>query len=192
MAVLKPRKESKAEKRKARGRLRPGLAELRVRDLNKLLQHRHGYRLPDTDAGRAFAVVMVQHLARLQGFDVFQRIPSWCELYAPFLELGEVSALLNEAVNAPKYWKAIALGWHLRISTHERRLCRITTIQAFDRDIIIEGREKKTRRTAARQALRRKAGVKTRDQYLEDVKSAQPWRALGISRRTYFRRKAKD
>jgi hypothetical protein len=191
MAFLKARPESRSEKRKARGRLRPGLAELRVRDLNKLLQHRHGYRLPDTEPGRVFAIVMVQHLARLQGFDVFQRIPSWCELYAPFFDLGEVSALLNEAVNAPKYWKAAALGWHLRVSTFERQLCRITTIQAFDRDIIEEGREKKTRRTAAQIKRRREKGIKTREEYLANAKNPKPWVLLGVSRATYFRRKGK-
>lgn len=170
---------------------RPGMAEMRVRDLGRVLQARFGYVLPDNPAGRAFAVVMVQHLVRLQGVEEFDRVPSWCGLYAPWLTRGEIAKHVSDALNAPKYWKALSLGWHLKLSTAERRAWRITTIAAFDMSDSDKRSHKKCLARERMARLRARKGKKDRAAYLSEAKGGRPWLALGISRRTYFRRKHK-
>jgi hypothetical protein len=88
-----------------------------------------------------------------------------------------------------RYYSARSLGRALGVTEREREEYGLRTIECSS--ISREERERRNRdKHAARmRAKRRKAGVRSRQQYLSEVKSRQPWRALGVSKATYYRRR---
>jgi hypothetical protein len=165
------------------GKPRPRLplAVVRARDLEALLIHRYrDLTLPDDDAGRADARVMVHHLPVCL-------VRIWLEAWTPWMDEDEIELLASEVEADRRYWKAAELGQAMRLTAAERAALKITTIQAIDPEETL--RIKRDRKRQAEAARRRRLGAKPRDQYLADATASRPWEAQGISRRTWFRRR---
>jgi hypothetical protein len=182
---------STRQKGKRRRRSPMQLVGLRLHDLAKIFRARYGDVLPNDDAGRDDLLVAVHHLASLA--HPRGHITSWLNLWAPWLTLAEHKAIIGEAIANPQKWKADALAWRMRLTKEDRRMLGITTIGAID--------ENKAARTKRRRALdrqrkenaRRAKGVKPRKAYEgQSTSKAQPWKAEGISRASWYRRKADE
>lgn len=166
------------------------LASLRLGDLSRVFRSRYGgVRLPDDDAGRDDIRLAVDHLASLP--HPAKAIVRWLETWAPWLTLAEHRQIIADGIANHRNWKADALAWRLRLTREERRMLGITTIGAID-----EGKAARTKRRRdmdrARKAAQRKAaGAVPRGQYEGgSIANARPWEAEGISRRTWYRRRA--
>lgn len=161
------------------------ITELRVKDIRRLAAHRCSFS-NDTDAGAAMVEILAQHLALLPG-DPRKRIAQLIDHEARWYGIERFDDLLDRIKEGPKWWKAAALGWHLRLTEHERTICKIVTIEAAgvsaEQRAEINREKRKQRAAAARQAK----GAKPRAEWLAEH-SAKPWIAEGISRRTWKRR----
>lgn len=175
-------------KRRRRGGAHVSLAALRVRDLTNLLWSRYGRSLPDDDAGRDDARIMVHHLGALTG-DPRKRINGWLRQAAPWMSLVDAETLLIEAITKPQHWRADKLAWRMRLTDAERTALRITTIGAIDLSKAERTKRRKERHRLLARARRQAKGAKSRAAYLASASLGKPWVALGISRSTWRRRK---
>jgi hypothetical protein len=100
---------------------------------------------------------------------------------------AEASEIAAQAATYPKRIKADALGAWLGITYRQRTILRITTIGACDvkKRARKELRKRKDRRYQARK--RREHGARP---HAESLSQTAPWGAMGISRRTWERRRA--
>jgi hypothetical protein len=176
--------------RARRRQSRPSIASLRVAELARLFKARYGNVLPDDDAGRDDAAIMVHHLAALTG-DPRPRVMGFIELRCPWMPIAEAKALLVETIAKPRRWRADKLAWRLRLTSADRATLKITTIGAVDKPKSERWHERQERTRAVKEGRRRAAGARKREEYeAASLARAQPWKALGISRRTWYRRQA--
>jgi hypothetical protein len=170
---------------------RPSIASLRVAELSRLFSRRYGEVLPDDDAGRDDAQIMAHHLAMLTG-DPRKRVMGFIELRCPWMPIAEAKALLLQTIDKPRRWRADKLAWRLRLTHADRTTLRITTIGSIDKAKSQRWHERQERTRLAKLERRRASGAKPRAEYLATVRSGQPWKALGISRATWFRRRKRE
>jgi hypothetical protein len=180
----------KGKQRQGRQR-RPSIASLRVSELSRLFSARYGEVLPDDDAGRDDAVLMVHHLGQLTG-DPRPRIMGFIELRCPWMPIAEAKALLLEVIDKPRRWRADKLAWRLRLTHADRATLKITTIGSVDKPKSSRWRERQDRARLAKERKRRASGARPRAEYLAAVTQPKPWKALGISRATWYRRRADE
>jgi hypothetical protein len=164
------------------------MAALRVAELNRLFAARYGSTLPNDDAGRDEALLMAYHIVGRAG-DPRQRIAAWLELRVPWMSTAEAAELITKVLAKPLRWRADTLAARLNLMDSERHRLRIRTIGAVD----VMKAQRKARRLERdrlrKQQRRRNAGAKPRRCYLAAAASRiRPWAALGISRRTWYRR----
>jgi hypothetical protein len=175
--------------RRHRGQSRTGgsLNGLRRRDLETVFRNRYGTQLPDDDAGRDDALLMLYHFAHLSSAQ--QRMQRWLGIWAPWFEQMEAQTLIDRALAKPKHYRADTLAKELNLNAAKRREWQITTIGATDKpkkQRAAEGREKSRRRKLAQ---RRAQGARPRADYLaSSISCAKPWEQGGISRATWYRR----
>jgi hypothetical protein len=167
---------------------RVNITSLRINELNRLFTARYGHTLPDDDAGRDDIVVMVHHLVRCPG-EAGPRIRNWIELRAPWMTSDMAAEIIRFVMSNPIKWRADTLAQRLRLTEAERRQLGVRTIGAID---MTKEERKKARRLRQRQrhlARRRAQGVRPRAEYeANSISRSKPWLALGISRRTWYRR----
>lgn len=176
-------------KHKAPRRTPMQLVALRLHDLAKIFRHRYGVVLPDDDAGRDDLVVAVNHLASLAR--PRRHIANWIELWAPWLTAGE-REMVGAALANPQHWKADALAWRLRLTKEERRMLGITTIGAIDENKAARAKRRRQTERERKARVRRAKGARPRKDYeAQSTAAAMPWVTEGISRRTWYRRRAK-
>jgi hypothetical protein len=102
----------------------------------------------------------------------------------------QAEQIINEADTVPKCRKADALGRYLRLTDKMRTTLGITTIGSFDLSKRQRALRKRERSRARKEMKRRAAGQKSRVEFLATAKSQrQPWKAKGISRRTWYRQR---
>jgi hypothetical protein len=102
----------------------------------------------------------------------------------------QAEQIIEEADTIPKCRKADALGRWLRLSDAMRTALKICTIGSFDVSSRQRALRRKERNRARKEMKRRAAGKKTRVEFLADaISRTQPWRAEGISRRTWYRQR---
>ena len=168
---------------------RVSITSLRINELNRLFTARYGHTLPDDDAGRDDIIVMAHHLARCPG-EVGRRIRNWIELHAPWMTSDMAAEIIRFVISNPIKWRADTLAHRVRLTETERRRLGIRTIGAID---MTKDERKKARRLRQRQrdlARRRTQGVRPRAEYeANSISRCKPWLALGISRRTWYRRR---
>ncbi len=177
--------------RQRRRQPRPSIASLRVAELSRLFSARYGEILPDDDAGRDDAAIMAQHLAHLTG-DPRKRVLGFLELRCPWMPIAEAKALLLETINKPRRWRADKLAWRMRLTHADRATLKITTIGSVDKPKSERWHERQERAKQVKEQRRREQGAKRRADYLAAVSHGRPWKALGISRATWFRRRARE
>lgn len=181
-------KEVERRYKRKRGRSKPQMASLRVRDLNRLFSARYGHTLPDDDAGRDDAQVMAHHLVSLSG-NPAERVTNWLELRCPWFTIGATKALVAEVLTHPVRWRADNLAWRMRLTAADRATLRITTIGAIDASKDDRAATRRERARERRQRKRRAKGVKPREQYeAQAISRAKPWIEAGMSRATWYRK----
>lgn len=161
------------------------MARLRLAEMERTFEHRYGRTLPDHDAGRDDLPLAMHHIAGT-GIDVMHRCVAWAKLWAPWMPPDAARALAEKVIANPLRFKAATLGWRLGLTEAERTLLEIRTIRAIDAtETPIE-----RKRRLDRERNRRKR-AEARAAKPEPVSRAKPWEAAGVSRRTWYRRKAK-
>lgn len=170
-------------RRRRRKASRPSLATLRTTELNRLFYTRYGAQLPDDDAGRDDVLIMVNHLIVLA--DGKLRVRDWCRKSAPWMPASEIESLIAKTITRPRRWKADSLGRLLNLTEVERSRLSIRTIGAVDCTKHQRAAKRRERDRQSKWLKRRAAGAKLQAQ---SINRKRPWKALGISRATYFRR----
>jgi hypothetical protein len=169
---------------------RPTVAMIRVRELDALFASRYGDTLPDDDAGRDDLAIMAHHLAGLPG-SIDANVTQWVQRRAPWLPVGDLAGLLLEVTTNPTRWKADRLAWRLRLTDRERSALGITTIGAVNLSKAARTARRRALKNAAREAARRAQGAIARADYeAASIARRRPWEAIGISRRTWYRRRS--
>jgi hypothetical protein len=165
----------------------------RFRELEMVLAFNHrGTVLSDDDAGRDDLHVVACHLLRMSRKSPITSIRAWAEQRTAWCSQQELELIMQRAAADSRRWTADELAEELGLTFEVRMALGITTIGAIDYD-----KAKRTGRRAANsrkrsEGRRRRQGAKPRAEY-EAWSEAQnkPWRALGISESTYYRRKRK-
>lgn len=173
----------------------------RLREIERIVNYRAGL-VEDTDdadiildqVACCLAHMMWKRGMRPQWADVLDRLNLWCERWAPEVSIVLRRNVAREVVRQPRLDQADECAARLRLSYAERTRLRITTIGAYDvdkRERLRRRKERKRTRDRERAARKRAAGSgMLRDEYLSKSLSAtQPWKAMGISRRTWERRR---
>jgi hypothetical protein len=168
------------------------MSTLRVAELNRLFTDRYrGMLLPDDDSGRADVRLMVHHISRRHASPA-THIGAWLADRAPWFAGEERDNLVDVAIERPLRWKADTLGQLLRLTTEERSRLRIRTIGPIDSTSTERADARRKAGIDRKRALRRTAGIGPRAQPDGlSINAQQPWKAEGICRRTWFRRRAK-
>jgi hypothetical protein len=172
------------------------LRRLRLGDLKRLLWSRYGQILPDDDAGRADLELLLDVVSFVP--NARYRLKNITETWAPWMDSAAAYELVEAVLRKPDHLrklKADQLGEKLNLTYEERRALGVRTIAPADlspdefADRRRDARRAKDR--ASKERSRRKAGTKSRLTYLAtSLARLKPWAALGISRRTWERRRA--
>jgi hypothetical protein len=167
------------------------IAAKRVAELTRLFHSRYGPHLPDDDSGMDDAFVMANHLALRP--DAHRRIPLWLELNAPWMTKDEIQSLTAKAISKPCRWRADTLAVQLNLMEAERRRLGITTIGAVDLDKAARTARRGEQKRMRKERSRRANGAVSRAEYeAKSLSRTKPWEALGMSRRTWYRRHGKS
>lgn len=157
-----------------------GLLDLRVREIERLIEHRFGALRVDTDDAELIAEAVAAHLEA-------NAAALWIKRVCP-----QVDPSSSIATADGQFWTAERLGDALCLTMAERTALRIRTMQAADISaadaaaIIAEGRRERDRLRKA--AARRAAGKPTRTEYLAASASEQA-RQSQVHRTTLWRRR---
>jgi hypothetical protein len=170
--------------RRQRGRY-PLIVVFRLRDLENLFAHRYGATLPDDDAGRDDLYVAASHICRMGSPEV--HIRAWAALWCPWCEDGELTRLIADVARKRQCWSADALAKRIGLDDATRTLLGIKSIGANDVTKAKRAKRAKRKDAAYQKALRVRAGAKP---HAGSTEQKAPWLALGVSRRTYYRKQA--
>lgn len=164
------------------------IALIRLREIERLLQRRHGCALlPDDDDGRDSLELVAHHIAHLHG-EVEAHIVAWAANWCPWLPQDEAEAVAQRVAAQPLKFKAATLAWRLRLTEIERAELSITTIRPYgvsDADMA-ERRRRRDRQYQARRRALQRAGRP------EPISRTRPWEAAGTSRATWYRQRASE
>jgi hypothetical protein len=163
------------------------IAIFRRAEIDRLFADRYGPILPDDDAGRADLLIMLHHFATGPGHSAERLAKKWAAARAPWLPEWELEPLLKEAMANPRRWRADELGKELGLTATTRQFLRIRTIGACDMSKRDRQRLRKERKRFKEAERRRAKGMTSRSVSLSRL---EPWKAEGISRRTWYRRQA--
>ncbi|UVO38097.1 hypothetical protein KUL72_06890 [Bradyrhizobium arachidis] len=159
------------------------LPRLRVAELQRIfVTYYGGRRLPDDDAGRADLRLMADHLAQIDP----RLIRTWAAQWMPTFAGPELDMLIAR-VGIGRRWKADALARELRLDDSTRTRLKIRTIGAVDCSKSKRMTRRRRKRIAADRARRAKAGARP---HTQSAAATQPWIDEGVSRSTYYRRRA--
>ena len=171
------------------------IRRIRLGDIKKLLRSRYGPTLPDDDAGLADLELILDCVSF--GLNARFRMKNIIEVWAPWMDTAASHALVEAVLRKPDYLRKITapeLGNRLNLTWKEREKLTIRTIAPADltQDEFDEKRreQRKARARARQSRKRRKTGVKSRTTYrTASLAHMRPWKKLGISRRTWYRRR---
>lgn len=169
------------------------LALLRLREIERLIGSRHGHVVPDP-TGTDDEELCVAYIRAVAMSASAQPLSDWCQRWAPWVSVQLIVEVELEAAGRKRMLRADAAAALLRLTMEERKKLGIKTIGACD--ISKAEREKVSadqKRAADRERIalkRRASGVKSRASDREQsLEKTQPWKAEGISRATWYRRR---
>lgn len=163
--------------------------KVRLRELERIFAFRWGATLPDDDAGRDDLLIIAHHIVRIWG-DPDAHVRPWAAIWAPWIGEAECAALIERVSQKPLRWSADKLAWRLGLTSAERDGLRITTIGAIDMNRDQRAKRRKERKRAKAAARRRAGGNASRHDYEgNSLTHSKPWEALGMSRRTWYRKR---
>lgn len=173
-------------------RSKPSLPSIRVAELDRLFTNRWGKVLPPDDAGRDDAEIMAHHLASISPRKATDLIIGWLTYRCPWMGEKEAADLIEVTLRFPARWTAAELGGRLNLNDCDRRRLRITTIRSTGTTTRQLKANRRARQAEAKCIQRRAQGSVPRNQYERwSLSQIQPWKAMGISRRTWERRRKK-
>jgi hypothetical protein len=207
MATLSRRRtqaEPHTSQRPARRRRSYDRSAHRLREIERIIADRYG-QVADTDdadlilsqvASCLFVMLWKRNHAKPTYDEILDRLRFWCERWAPDVSLTLISQSAKDANHRRRIDSADDCARALRLSYADRtRLC-ITTIGAYDvnrrqrKQLARDRKRARDREQAAKKRAER--GALPRAQYCKASLSAtRPWQDLGISRRTWERRRRK-
>jgi hypothetical protein len=167
-----------ARRRRKRGSPKKNV---RIRELERVFADRYGAVLPDDDSGLDDIFTMAHHLAHLDAPD--RRISAWVRRWAPWHGDDKTAALIEAVLRKPLKWTADRLAQRLGLDYATRTRLAITTIGAVDCKKAKRVKLRRKRDAARQKARRAKAGAAP---HAMSAARTEPWKALGISRRTYY------
>lgn len=164
-------------------------ATLRCRELERIFRDRYGPVLPDDDAGRGDAEIMLQHIARKQAGDRQWLMEDYLDRSAPWLKGKERASLIRRVFRRPISYRADTLAAMIGLTYARRQRLGVTTIGAID--MSFEQRQKLNQANDRdyQRDKRRATGAKPRAEYeKQSISRSAPWKAEGISRASWYRR----
>ncbi|OWV88424.1 hypothetical protein ATY75_19825 [Rhizobium sp. N122] len=183
----------KAVQRRARGG-RWNHFHGRMREIEKLIRHRHGDIVPEADDALIY-VEVIASLALVEfGQDFVDVVLGWAARWLPWAGKADLEEIIYERTKVRfSALSADALGHALNVSYAERCALDIRTIGAFDvpkgKRAKLQKEKRRQRDRSRKEEQRRAAGALPRADYLaHSFSQARPWEAFGISRRTWERR----
>jgi hypothetical protein len=162
----------------------------RLGHVRRLLRHRYGPVLPDDDAGYEDLRILLHVKANAcKPENRVRMLLNEIETSAPRMSSVKARGIAEEIAAKPLKVTSDWLGKQLNVDADTRDRLRIWQIGAVDLDAA--GR-KERRRQRDRERKRAQRGRQPRADWLEEhsVSRTKPWEAMGISRRTYYRRLA--
>jgi hypothetical protein len=171
------------------------MARKRLREIESIIRHRHGF-VPDTDDAEQYVYLAAQHLYEQAGDKLHESLTLWCDRWTPHFPPVEIERIARRVIADPRRFKADTLGKLLALTDEERTNLKITTIGAKDlskaRRATRRATKKRERDRKTAEARRRARGAIPREQYLASALTAtRPWEADNVKRRTWERRRAK-
>jgi hypothetical protein len=174
----------------------------RLREIERIIKDRHG-KVPDTDDADIYLVPIARCYRRilhdrgkLVSVDhLMQRFGFWLKTWAPHVTDGQAADIVRSALAKPPRLDADdRLGASLRLSYADRHRLNIRTIGSYNVDRKSRrklAKDRRRERDRQRAAAKRKAnGMKPRTEYeARSLSKTKPWEQLGISRRTWERRR---
>ncbi|MBY5457418.1 hypothetical protein HFO89_13745 [Rhizobium leguminosarum] len=165
----------------------------RMREIEKLIRHRHGDIVPEADDALIY-VEVIAGLALVEFKEEFVDVVLGWAARWPWAGKAQIEEVIYERTKLRfSDLSADALGHALHLSYAERSALNIRTIGAFDvpkrKRAKLQKEKRRQRDRARKEEQRRAAGALSRADYLANSFSqARPWEAFGISRRTWERR----
>ncbi len=163
---------------------------LRHGALVKLFRHRWGPTLPDDSSGREdlFELLCVVSVA-LSATE--KKMANTIETMAPWMQPEEAQMLVEHVQQLTIYERMPnnrELGKRMRLTSAEREALKLWPIRPVDLTEEQFAEQASKRERARRAAKRRQDGVKTRAEYLAELKAKpKPWEASGLSRWQWYR-----
>jgi hypothetical protein len=163
---------------------------LRLNDLEAVYRHRHGKVYPDTPDGRKAIDVIAGYTAMRSDAPV-KSFVAFARARVPWLVPEDATRIVEGVIDTPlcEPHRKRELGRIIGLTEAERSMLGIRTIEAID----VTPRQRKAinreRDAARKRAARRRAGATSHG---ESLARKEPWKAAGVSRRTWFRRRGTD
>ncbi|PDT03544.1 hypothetical protein CO666_13250 [Rhizobium chutanense] len=166
----------------------------RMREIERLIRHRHGAIVPEADDALIY-VEVIAGLALVEFRQEFAEVVlGWSARWLPWAGKACIEEIIYERTKVRfSPLSADALGHALHVSYAERCALDIRTIGAFDvpkrKRAKLQKEKRRQRDRSRKEEQRRAAGAIPRADYLANsFSTARPWEAFGISRRTWERR----
>jgi hypothetical protein len=154
--------------------------------------HRYGGApLPDDDAGRDDLKLAFQVLSTTG--NAGHRMVDVARTWAQWMPADELAALVADVTAHPRRFKADTVAARLGIDAETRALLKLRTIGSIDKPAEQRVAERREQKRLSKEAKRRAVGSVPRPVYEQASKQrGQPWRVLGISRRTWYRQQIRS
>ena len=169
-----------------------GLRRRRVHDLRQYCRHRYGAVLPDDDAGRHDLLELLRPVSL--GSAPARVMANTIQIWAPWMNKAEAADLITQIQAMPPHERRPTpktLGKQLNVTNEERNRLELWSIHPVDMTDRQMAEQRRAKRRLRDQRRRQRAGRKPRAIYLAASLTRQkPWKAEGISRRTWYRRQA--
>ncbi len=184
-------KEKPARKRARRHEWQYSRELQRIREIEKLIRHRHGSMIPDP-VGTDDVDTCLAYLRAVALTPRTQDLVSWSQKWAPWVD--QITLQTIAAAGTGRRWmiKADAVARLLSVTMADRTKLGLRTIGACD--MSIEDRKKqakasKRERDRNRQEQKRRAeGREDRASYeATSLTRLKPWEAAGMSRAAWYR-----
>jgi hypothetical protein len=168
----------------------------RVKHIDCLFVHLYGgktYTLPDDDAGRDNAYIMVCHLAGCPHAPRWLR-DRWLKMRCPWMDEADRRRMIARKVIK---FGSDTLARRLGVTYELRKKLRLWTIGTCDmskaeRELLAKA-EKKRKDQERAENRRRAAGARPRAEYeAQSANRTKPWLKEGISKATWYRRKKQN
>jgi len=193
------RRRQKVKKLSKTERVRRARKAERVRgvlygDLCHVLRCRYGDQLPDDETGDE-CLLMLLELASLRD-DPHEQMTSVIEKWAPWISEDSVEECIDRVLRLP--WRERkrandSIGRMLRLRSDERERLRVWSILPCNMDARELEEHRKMKHRERERQRRARTGARPREVFLatNSLSKLEPWKAEGISRSTWYERRAK-